>query len=74
MFSKCLKEVERRKAGEEEKEKRGREVGHLPPPTHHSSNPCSSHPPPSLLSPYTGPLGYHSEGVRDRNGKKEAVC
>ena len=31
MFSKCLKEVERRKAGEEEKEKRGREVGHFPP-------------------------------------------
>ena len=74
MFSKCLKEVERRKAGEEEKEKRGREVGNLPPPTHHSSNLHSSHPPPSLLSPYTGPLGYHSEGVRDRNGKKEAVC
>ena len=44
MFSKCLKEVERRKAGEEEKEKRGREVGHLPPPTHHSSNLHSSHP------------------------------
>lgn len=63
MFSKCLKEVERRKAGEEEKEKRGREVGHFPPLFQ-----------PSLLSPHTGPLGYHSEGVRDRNGKKEAVC